>query len=491
MPNEAGEMRFALGLATGNFLGPLLAAGGAVTSFLTAALGLGSTIHQVFAQIEKGGALNDLSKRTGESVANLFSLEHAFKQSGLSADNVSTVLFQLQRALSGVNEMGEDTATAFRALGLSIDDLRNLGSPEALQKIFDGLNTLNANDAAGAISKIFGRGAAAGVLQLSRDSEDFKNSLREAATQAALFERNAAAFDRFGDTIGTIKLNIQGIFVGLAAAGAGPLQKLLDILKHFDGTAIGAGLANVIQNGRLGDLLFLSLAEGADRFGRFFASLTGDAALWSNLILAGESAFLTLGQSLYIALSKPLEYIAAALEKMVRDTAGLLLRAVPGGGAIADKLIPGKSFKALLGENAFVGDVLRDILAKGLGLSGALGAKGAVGAGGALINALRAAGGPISPELAALFADVASGNLAGGARNGLPGLSTNKPGKTAGIDDPDSLQRIGFFSGSGGGGAEYVRQTAVYTRQTVEQIKNLNAFVQRKAFLGGPDFGNE
>lgn len=251
----SSKLEYSLGLSTTNFLGGIVGANQAVELFDKALSAVGSITEKVFGEIARGGALQDLSARTGESVGNLFKLQFAFEQSGVAAGNVGGVLLKFQKSLSGVGEMGENTAEAFKALGLSTAELASLDSPAALMKFFDAVNKLDRNSAADVVSRIFGRGAAGDILQLARDSKDFGENIKFSAEQAALFQRNAKAFDEFGDSIGKIKLQINGIFAGLA-------EEITPALN-----AIGPAL----EQGKIGELLEAELTYGFGASVNFFS----------------------------------------------------------------------------------------------------------------------------------------------------------------------------------------------------------------------------
>lgn len=262
---SAGRIEYAIGLDTASLLGKLGGANQALELLGKAFTALGTIGHQVFGQIERGAALQDLSNRTGETVGNLFQLEYAFKQSGVAAGSVPPTLLKFQKALSGVSELGESTAEAFSALGLSTKEFSQLDSPAALLKVFAGLNGLDRNSATDVASRIFGRGSAGDILQLARDSKDVAENFKVSAEQAALMQRNARAFDAIGDSLGRVKFEVEGIFAKLAE----------DIAPALN--SIGPAL----QAGRIGELLSAELNYGfavsvnffSDSLQRVFASL--------------------------------------------------------------------------------------------------------------------------------------------------------------------------------------------------------------------------
>lgn len=274
----AGKIEYALGLTTGGFLGPLGSASARLAGFIGLAGGLGGAMAGIFAEINRGGALKDLSNRTAESVQNLFQLQFAFEQSGVAAGSVASVLQKYRAALSGVGEMGESTAEAFQLIGTSIEDLKRLDAPQALEAVFSGLNKLDRNTAAGVAAKIFGRGASGDILQLARDSEGFAAALKDAAAQGATFDRMANAFDNIGDQLGRLKLQARGIFLGLATDIGPALNGIFTTLADRD-----------FQT--LGKIAELSLTVAFEKSVNFLASaLTKLFAALPNLIKGAGSA---------------------------------------------------------------------------------------------------------------------------------------------------------------------------------------------------------
>lgn len=228
----SGKIEYELGLETGSFAGKLVGVNAGVQLITFAMNKLGQAGTLAWAQIDRGAKFQDLSNRTGESVKDLTQLSHALEMSGVSAGGLPVLLQRYRSSLGGVGEMGENTAEAFRLLGLNIADLGRLDAPEALTKIFSGLNKLDRNSAAGVAGKIFGRGSAGDILQLARDSEDFAENLAEASRQAEIMGQNAAAFDRIGDSLGKIRLKSEGMFLDMAVKIAPIVQGIFDTILN-------------------------------------------------------------------------------------------------------------------------------------------------------------------------------------------------------------------------------------------------------------------
>lgn len=98
-----------------------------VTAFVALRSAFGSVqsaLSRMQASLDTAGGLVALSRRTGESVANLVVLQRAFRDAGLGAEMVGPALNLMQRALSGLNDEGQPTNRAIARLGLELATLR-------------------------------------------------------------------------------------------------------------------------------------------------------------------------------------------------------------------------------------------------------------------------------------------------------------------------------------------------------------------------------
>lgn len=79
-------------------------------------------------------ALNDLKDATGASIENISALEDIALRTGTSFDTVAAALIKFNGVLKD-NKAGTATAEAFRAIGVSVEDLKALDPALALQKV--------------------------------------------------------------------------------------------------------------------------------------------------------------------------------------------------------------------------------------------------------------------------------------------------------------------------------------------------------------------
>ena len=281
-----GTLQYSLGLATGGFLGNLQAVQGRVAQFsgfmgklpvigasLAGLLGGVSSIHAVIEnamhQIEKGAALNDLSKRTGESVGALYTLQRGFSVVGVAAESVAPALMTMQKALGGFSEFGEPTKNIFAGIGLSIEDLKAQDGPAALNSIVRALAKLRNDEAATAAFKIFGRSMGADMLQVARSADEFGNAMAGANAQAGMFQRNAAEFEAVDKGLAKLKMRFNGLFLGMAEGMAPGLNGILQSLNKIDLTPLGqrvgealTGFTQAFREGKITTVVALGLQAG-------------------------------------------------------------------------------------------------------------------------------------------------------------------------------------------------------------------------------------
>lgn len=358
----SGLLAFSLGLNAGGFTSALSGANNRLKAFTASALSLpgigtalgaslasiGSTaavVGGVFKAIEKGAALEDLSKRTGVAVGEIYSLQRGFSAAGLAAEDAAPALFLMQRALGGVNEMGESTSDAFSRLGLSVGALKNLSGPQQLQAVLARIGRLNQTDAAKISSSIFGRSQAANMIQLARSTQEFGEAIKSSASQAALFERNAAAFEKIERGLAKLKNKTSGLFAGLAEGAAPGIQAVLDALNTIDLTGIGVQLGNI-----------LTAFGQAFREGKL-AQLIGDTFKFGfeAAVVMAPVIFAKLGVALLKAFETPLIYLQTGMEWVIQQVMAGISKIPKLGEWMGLKDFKAQSFSEVLADRKETG----------------------------------------------------------------------------------------------------------------------------------------
>lgn len=100
---------------------------------LVGAISLGGIAALAKQAIDSVDALNDLKDATGASIENLSALEDVAARTGTSFDAVGSGLVKFNSALKDAKP-GSDTEAAFKALNLSLAELKSLDPAEALRQ---------------------------------------------------------------------------------------------------------------------------------------------------------------------------------------------------------------------------------------------------------------------------------------------------------------------------------------------------------------------
>lgn len=98
---------------------------------------VGSWVNRV---VEGVDALNDLKDATGASIENLSALEDIAARTGTSMETAGAAVLKLNQTLNTASDPKSDAAQAFKALNLSVEELKRLDPVEALQRVGVALN---------------------------------------------------------------------------------------------------------------------------------------------------------------------------------------------------------------------------------------------------------------------------------------------------------------------------------------------------------------
>jgi len=199
--------------------------------------------------IELGDEYNTLSKRTGASVGYLYDLGKILKNNGSSSTYAATAISHMQRALTGVNELGQPTAEIFKQLGLNAKDLQNDAPRVAVDKLGKAiLNLKNPALQARAATEVFGK-AGTSMIAAFKDEEFAKISQNTSSAGQSL-EKNAENFSRIASKLRDSGSFFREFFISLAGEIA---PEILELFKMFQGgdtlSKFGKDLGSSIKKG--------------------------------------------------------------------------------------------------------------------------------------------------------------------------------------------------------------------------------------------------
>lgn len=173
-----------------------------------------SGIEQFFRSTVDGLAkLRELSEATGASVENLSALEDIAVRTGTSVDSAADAVIKLNKALIAGSDPKSDAAAALTAIGLSVENLKQLDPVQALQEVALALNSFADNGAKGRVELVL-------LGKSTKELAPLLKDLAEAGTlQAKVTAEQAAEAKRFNDALDSMAKNSTDV----ARAISGPL----------------------------------------------------------------------------------------------------------------------------------------------------------------------------------------------------------------------------------------------------------------------------
>lgn len=205
----------------------------------------------VVSALELGDEYSNLSKRTGASIPFLFDFGKLLRNNGGSADQASSAINNMQRALTNVNELGQPTKEIFKQLKINVDELNKSSTDEQVTTILTAISKLGSEaDKTRAVTEIFGRNMY--VLKAVLKDEAFSSLGKNFSSSGLTLAKNAETMARVATALRDTGSFFREFFIQIAGAVA---PELLEIINLF---SKGNMLSNVGK--QIGD----SLKKGLD-----------------------------------------------------------------------------------------------------------------------------------------------------------------------------------------------------------------------------------
>jgi len=252
--NAGGLFDSSFAKITGAFtLGNVAAAG------FNKAIDLAFSGAQIMAQgfgdaLDLGGRLTDLSARTGEAAGKLLVLETAFKNAGLGAEMVGTVVNKLQNFMQDAANGGDKQATAMTDLGISLAELKGKTPTEQMKIFADKIAAIeDPTQRASMASEVFGDKLGGKLLPLLIGFSPALDDARgKVGSLESIMNESAATFDAAGKSIDAVKGKLVAFAAGVlnpvipAVSGLGEEMAKVDFASF--GKLVGDVLVQDIEN---------------------------------------------------------------------------------------------------------------------------------------------------------------------------------------------------------------------------------------------------
>lgn len=218
-----------------------------------------STADNFAAAMDLGGALADLSARTGESAGNLLVLQRAFDNTGAGAEKVGPTINKLQKALVEAGQGSASSVKAFQQLGIDFEALAQNTPTEQLEELASKLSEVqNPAERSTLAMQLLGKSGGELLPFLSGFSDEISAAKEQLGSLPEVMDRSAAAFDQLGDGLAIVKGKTNEIAAGFLETLLPALNQFVDMGGKWDAAKFGrelgdavAPLVQVIANGEM------------------------------------------------------------------------------------------------------------------------------------------------------------------------------------------------------------------------------------------------
>jgi hypothetical protein len=198
--------------------------------------------------LDLGGRLDDLSKRTGETAGSLFILEGAFKEAGLSADQVGTTINKLQNFMQDAANGGERQTATMNKLGISLEQLAGKTPTQQMEIFAQKIAGIqDPTQRAATASEVFGEKLGGKLLPLLLEFPQTLDNVRDrTGGMADVMDESAATFARAGDTIDAVEGKLTQFAAGILSETIPALESLGASVEEVDAAGLGQKVGEVL-----------------------------------------------------------------------------------------------------------------------------------------------------------------------------------------------------------------------------------------------------
>jgi len=212
-----------------------------------AALGaLGGAFAAIKSSLDFGGEMSDLSARTGIAVGKLVVLRQAFKNAGVSEENVRNGINKLQKSMEQASGGSASMSLAFDKIGVSLASLQTMSPDQQFKTVGAAIAALpDPARRASLAMDIFGKSGAEMLTVFSEGKGGFEKAATQVGGLASVIEANANQFDALSDSFNAVGLKGQQLSAGFTAALVPAMERIASALDQADLTNLGKSLGSI------------------------------------------------------------------------------------------------------------------------------------------------------------------------------------------------------------------------------------------------------
>lgn len=238
-----------MGLIKGSLLG------------LAAGLSVGLFVNAIKNALEYAGSLGELSRTLGVTTKDFQIFSFAAGQVGVSQEALQTALQKLTITLGQVKVGAEAPAKAFKAIGISVDELKGKDTGEVFRMIADKMKDVSDRTQRAAFEVGVFKKSGAGIDNLLSGAEGSLSEFAQAAEKLGivLSDDQIQNADKTADKLRAVKTVLEAQIAGVVADNAGAILELANAFVVLVGAIGGAITAwnnfRAASNARLFDRL--------------------------------------------------------------------------------------------------------------------------------------------------------------------------------------------------------------------------------------------
>ena len=227
---------------------------GALVAATTAAVGAATAAGKAFIDAAKstaeyGDNVDKAAQRLQISRSSYQELDYVLQLCGTSMDNMSTGFKTLNNKIADARDGSKEAQAMFTALGISMDDVKNLSTEDLFKAAINGLQDMGESaDRAALANDLFGRSGQNLAPLLNMTSEEMNEAIKTANEYGmVLSDEGVAASAQFVDSMTTMEMTVDGLKNSMMANFLPAMSSIMDgISKIFSGDKAGA---DIIKNG--------------------------------------------------------------------------------------------------------------------------------------------------------------------------------------------------------------------------------------------------
>jgi hypothetical protein len=190
-------------------------------------------------QINAADALSKLSQKSGATTEALSVLAFAGETADVSIDQLTTSMAHLSKSLTALQQNDRATVDAFKAIGISANDLKGLSVDDAFKKIANAMGGFeDSSDKATVAMQIFGKSGAE-LIPLLNDMANggFEAAAKEAQRFGKFLSTDAGkAAGRFNDDLRILQSQAEGTALAFGSKVIPALSDVITTLGEMRGT---------------------------------------------------------------------------------------------------------------------------------------------------------------------------------------------------------------------------------------------------------------